>query len=136
MTFSHPKIPHGLSNDGIPQVNIDQLNPRNLFSGFKIPPLPVAQQIGQLSFDGDIFNFISRAMRLTCSKLIKTLEWGEWQQSQYTMLDQYEDQGLFGAPAAVTSTAAVFNLVWTYVVKELDKHKKTCCTCDGFSRGG
>jgi hypothetical protein len=46
LTFSHPKIPHGLSNDGIPQVNIDQLNPCNLFSGFEIPPLPVAQQIG------------------------------------------------------------------------------------------
>jgi hypothetical protein len=59
---------HGLSNDGIPHVNIDQLNPWNLFSGFEIPPLPIAWQIGQLSFDGDIFNFISHAMRLLCGK--------------------------------------------------------------------
>jgi hypothetical protein len=51
------------------------------------------------------------------------------------MLDQYKDQGLFGAPVTVTSTAAVFNLVWAYVVKELDKHKKACCTFDGSSRG-
>jgi hypothetical protein len=136
LTFSHPKIPYGLSNDGIPQVNIDQLNPCNLFSGFKIPPLPVTRQIGRLSFDGDAFNFISRAMHLTRDKLIKILEWGEWQQSKYTMLDQYKDQGLFGAPVAVTSTAAIFNLVWTYVVKELDKCNKACCTCDGSSRGG
>jgi hypothetical protein len=136
LTFSHPEIPHGISNDGIPQVNIDQLNPCNLFSEFEIPTLPVAQQIGQLSFDGDVFNYISRAMRLTRGKLIKTPEWGEWQQSEYTMLDQYENQGLFGAPVAVTSTATVFNLVWTYVVKELDKPKKACSTCDGSSRGG
>jgi hypothetical protein len=135
LTFSRPKIPHGLSNDGIPQVNIDQLNPCNLFSGFEIPPLPVAQKIDQLNFDGDVFNFISRAMHLTCGKLIKTPEWGEWQQSEYTMLDQYEDQGLFEAPVAVTSTAAVFNLAWTYIVKELDKRKKACCTCDGSSSG-
>jgi hypothetical protein len=51
------------------------------------------------------------------------------------MLDQYKDQGLFGAPVAATSTAAIFNLMWTYVVKELDKRKKACCTCDGSSRG-
>jgi hypothetical protein len=136
LTFFHPEIPHGLSNDGIPQVNINQLNPCNLFSGFEIPPLPVARQIGQLSFDGEVFNFISHAMHLTCGKLIKTLEWGEWQQSEYTMLDQCKDQGLFGAPVAVTSTAAIFNLMWTYVVKELDKRKKACCTCDGSSHGG
>jgi hypothetical protein len=75
-------------------------------------------------------------MCLTCGKLIKTPEWGEWQQSEYTMLDQYKDQSLVGATVEVTSTAAVFNLVWTYVVKELDKRKKACCTCDGSSRGG
>jgi hypothetical protein len=136
LPFSHPEIPHGLSNDGTPQVTIDQLNPCNLFSGFKIPFLPVTWQIGQLSFDGDVFNFISRAMHLRCRKLIKTLEWGEWQQSEYTMLDQYKDQGLFGAQVTVTSTASVFNLMWTYIVKELDKRKKACCTCDGSSCGG
>jgi hypothetical protein len=74
-------------------------------------------------------------MCLTCGKFTKTPKWGEWQQSEYTMLDQYKDQGLFGAPVAVTSTAAIFILVWTYIVKELDKCKKACCTCDGSSRG-
>jgi hypothetical protein len=95
LIFSHPEIPHGFSNDGIPQVNINQLNPCNLFSGFEIPPLPVARKIGQLGFDGDIFNFILRAMHLTRGKSINTPEWDEWQQSENTMLDQYKDQGLF-----------------------------------------
>jgi hypothetical protein len=29
--FFPPEIQHGLSNDGIPQVNIDQLNPKTSF---------------------------------------------------------------------------------------------------------
>ena len=45
-------------------------------------------------------------------------------ESEFTMLDQYETQGLFGAPVPATDKDAIFNLVWTYVVKELDKHKK------------
>ena len=28
LTFSHPEIKHGLTNEGIPQVNLDQLNPK------------------------------------------------------------------------------------------------------------
>ena len=35
-----------------------------------------------------------------------------------------------------TDKDAIFNLVWTYVVKELDKRKKARCTCDGSTRGG
>jgi len=31
LTFSHPEIAHGLTNDGIPQINVGQLNPRHLF---------------------------------------------------------------------------------------------------------
>ena len=40
------------------------------------------------------------------------------------MLDQYEAQGLFGAPVPANDTDAIFNLVRSYVVKELDKRKK------------
>ena len=50
------------------------------------------------------------------------MEWGEWQQSEFTMLDQYEAQGLFGTPVKVESNEAVLNFVWTYMVKELDMH--------------
>ena len=52
------------------------------------------------------------------------------------MLDQYEEQGLFGTPIPAINKDAIFNLVWTYVVKELDKRKKAQCTCDGSTRGG
>jgi hypothetical protein len=56
-------------------------------------------------------------MRLTRGKLKVTKEWDEWQQSEFTMLDQYEAQGLFGAPIPATNKDAIFNLVWTCVVK-------------------
>ncbi len=58
-------------------------------------------------------------MGLTQGKLFKTAEWSEWQQSESTMLDQFEAQGLFGKPVKVDSNEEVFNLVWTYVVNSL-----------------
>jgi hypothetical protein len=96
----------------------------------------VAQQCGNVKYDGEVYNFTSLAMRLTRSKLMKTADWNEWQQSEFTMLDQYKAQGLSGTPVKVDSNEVVFILVWTYVVKELDKHKKARCTCDGSIRSG
>ena len=43
---------------------------------------------------------------------------------------------MFGQPCPVTKQEAVFHLIWTYVVKELDGRKKARCTCDGSTRGG
>ncbi len=77
-----------------------------------------------IRLDGGVYDFESLAMRLTRGKLKVTPDWDEWQQSEFTMLDQYKAQGLFGAPVTATNTDAIFNLVWTYVVKELDKCKK------------
>ena len=39
LTFSHPDISHGLTNDGIPQVNVNQLNPHDMISvgSFEMP---------------------------------------------------------------------------------------------------
>jgi hypothetical protein len=30
LIFSNPEVPHGLTCDGIPQVNLDQMNPRRM----------------------------------------------------------------------------------------------------------
>jgi hypothetical protein len=43
---------------------------------------------------------------------------------------------MFGAPVKVSAGFAIFNLVWTYAVKEVDGRKKARCTCDGSTRGG
>ena len=85
---------------------------------------------------GDVWNFKSLAYKLTHGKLLKQPGWSEWRASEWTQIDQYYDQGMFGKPVRVDSNEAVFNLVWTYVIKELDKRKQACCTCDGSPRSG
>ena len=75
-----------------------------------------------------MYNFESIAMGLTRGKLKTAPDWSEWQQAEGVMLDQYEEQGLFGTPVPATDRDAIFNLVWSYVVKELDKRKKARCT--------
>ena len=86
--------------------------------------LPSQQQTATIRLDEGVYNFESLAMRLTQGKLKVIKEWDEWKKSKFTMLDQDEVQGLFGEPVPATNKYAIFNLVWTYVVKELDKHKK------------
>jgi hypothetical protein len=43
---------------------------------------------------------------------------------------------MFGEPCKPTKTSAVFNLIWTYLIKKEDGRKKARCTCDGLTRGG
>jgi hypothetical protein len=75
-------------------------------------------------------------MYLTQGKLLKQLDWNEWQESEYLHLDQYYDQGMFGTPKPFSNDNAVFPLVWTYNIKAVDGQKKTQCTCDGSPRTG
>ena len=43
---------------------------------------------------------------------------------------------MLGEPIKVAPKESVFNLVWTYAVKEIDQHKKPCCVYDGLTRSG
>ena len=128
LTFSHSEIKHGLTHDGIPQVNLDQLNPRLMFDNFPMPETLTSSKL-RIIKDGDVFNYVTVAMKLTHGKLLKTEDWDVWNSSEHTQLDQYDTQGMFGAPVPNTNNGAVFNLVWTYVIKELDKRKKARFTC-------
>ena len=154
LTLSHPEIQHGLTNEGIPQVNVDQLNPRYMFKYLGLTPRtdverlterpkedypmpdPVRVKRVETKWDGDVFNYVGIAMKLTRGKLLKADDWDNWRLSEWTQLDQYDGQGMFGDPVKVDSDEAVFNLVWTYVIKKLDKRKKARCTCDGSTRSG
>ena len=60
------------------------------------------RQAGTVQIDGGVYNFESLAMRLTRGKLKTAPDWSEWQQSEGVMLDQYEEQGLFGEPVPAT----------------------------------
>jgi hypothetical protein len=70
-------------------------------------------------------------MKLTRGKHLQQDDWTDWQDSEYLQLDQYNTQEMFGTPVAPIEDDAIFHLVWTYVVKTVDGHKKAWCVCDG-----
>jgi hypothetical protein len=63
-------------------------------------------------------------MCLNWGKLLKQLDWHDWQDLEFLQLDQYFAQEMFGDPCAVTSDKAVFNLVRASNIKALDGRKK------------
>ena len=67
---------------------------------------------------------------------MKQDDWNDWNESEHLQLDQYDKQFMFGDPVIVDDDSAIFHLVWTYVVKELDGPKKPRCVCDGSTRSG
>ena len=83
LVFSHPEVEHGITNEGIPQVNLDQLNPRQMMDPTYVPtPLPShSGQIGTVR-SGHVLNYVSFGMKLTRGKLLKGSDWDEWQQSE------------------------------------------------------
>lgn len=86
---------------------------------------------------GDVWEWHNASVyKLTRAALLKGTDWEDWQNSEFAQLDQYDSQGMFGTPVNATGDLSVFNLVWSYVVKELNKRKKARCTCNGSSRGG
>jgi hypothetical protein len=94
-----------------------------------------ANHIRQI-WDGGVLHYITKAQRLTRGWLIKQDDWSDWNSLEFIQLDQYEAQGMFGEPHVVTSEEAVFNLVWTYMIKDVDKRKKAQCTCNGSPQSG
>ena len=142
LLFSHPEIRQDISHDGLPIISSapftqhihDQLNNRWDFSTVadylrKAPPYEIVES-------GDVLNYVSRAMRLTRGKLLKQDDWSDWQGSEYLQLNQYDAQGMFGEPVAMSEEDAVFHLVWTYAIKTVDGRKKARCVCDGSTRSG
>jgi hypothetical protein len=160
LLFAHPEIKHGLTNQGIPQVNMDQLNPRLLLrpsvqdlinnmptfdSNIDDTSIPLNNNdilwqpracVTRGNSEDDVFTYRTRAMKLTRGKLRQQKDWDEWHRAEWTQLDQYEDQGMFGDPVRIDDERLIFYLVWTYVEKVLDKRKKARCTCDGSTRAG
>ena len=63
-------------------------------------------------------------MQFTRGRLLKQVDWMDWQDLEYLQLDQYDKQTMFGDPVAMEKDDAVFHLVWTYNIKALDGRKK------------
>ena len=114
LLMAHAELRDGLTQDGIPQVNIDQLNTRFLINEKFID----TQQVPMVA-SGGVYNYAFS--KLTRGKLLKQEDWHEWQQSEFLQLDQYQKQFMFGTPTMVQDRSQVFHLVWTYNIKDLDK---------------
>jgi hypothetical protein len=127
--MSHPEIKSGLTSKGIPQIHIDQLNPK-----FILNLEHIAKQRAPLVESAGVFQYSFN--KLTRGKLVKEDDWSDWQASEWKQLDQYYEQLMFGKPTYVKDRSQVFHLVWTYMVKDVDKRKKARCACDGSTRGG
>ena len=73
LLLSHPEVEHGITHDGIPQVNLDQSNPRHMMDNTHVStPLPTnSAQISTVR-SGKVLNWISFGMKLTRGKLLKS----------------------------------------------------------------
>ena len=82
LLFAHSEIRHDMSNDGIPLVNMDQLNNRHQLKDYVYVPegltpdtlfnSQVAARVSWVYVDGGgVLNSMTRANRLTCSKLVR-----------------------------------------------------------------
>ena len=144
LLLAHSEIKHGQVETGIPQINADQLNHRYSFDRIDVMTQEefdswfarLPRCMYDLVNEGGVMNMVTVANKLTRRILLQQEDWPEWNESEFLQLDQYAKQHMFGEPCKVTKTSAVFNLIWTYVIKELDGRKKARCTCDGSTRGG
>ena len=55
----------------------------------KAPPYQIIE-------DGNVLNYVTRAMKLTRGKLLQQDDWTDWQTSEFLQLDQYDTEGMFG----------------------------------------
>jgi hypothetical protein len=143
LLFAHPRISHGFSNKGlpllccdqIPQLSIDQLSNR-WTPTFQPPPIGPKSPTWDVVIDGNVRNVVTMVMKLTWGKLMKQDNWTKWNESKHLQLNQYNKHFMFGDPVAAMDESAIFHLVRTYVVKELDGRKKAQCVCNCFSCSG
>jgi hypothetical protein len=113
---------------GVPQLYFDQINiiakhlrdiqeeaiTRQLTPSHTTPPTPEEP--------------VSQSFKL--HQLRKREDWPEWRKSRFKMLDQYHEQGMFGAPTPLPKHANVFRMLWTYLLK-IDGTRKARMVCDG-----
>jgi hypothetical protein len=126
LMFSHPNTSPDISHNGLPisshkefsNFTHDQLN--NHLDLLKRGPRIRRVRQYDIVISGDVWQYTTQIMRLTHGRLLKQEDWTNWQHSEYLQLDQYANQGCFGAPMLVKKDDAVFHLVWTYNIKAVD----------------
>ena len=57
-------------------------------------------------------------LNFTCAQLRKQEDYQEWRTTEWSQLNKYEIQGMFGAPIPRPFLAIILPFVWTYLMKE------------------
>jgi hypothetical protein len=90
--MAHPEIKTGLTSKGIPQIHIDQLNPK-----FILNLDHIAKQHAPFIESAGVFQYSFN--KLTRGKLVKQDDWSDW---------QYYEQLMFGKPTYVKDAEAKY----------------------------
>jgi hypothetical protein len=142
LLFSHPIVRQDISHDGLPIMSIapfTQVVHNQLNNHWDFTTAANHVRSGhpyQLVLDGDVLSCVTKAIKLTCGRLLQQTDWSDWQDSEFLQLNQYNAQDMFGDPVATNEADAIFHLVWTYNIKAVDGRKKIRCVCDGSTHSG
>ena len=136
------------SGEGLPTIHFDQLNViahhlHAIKTGETIwnDPLtwpPITDEALHLAIHKGL-----ALPKLTRKKAQQLTEWPKFQDSEWSQLNKYEKQGMFGSPCPCPpkdSKSVILPWVWTYLFKvdplTLDDMEKSRGTCNGGPRHG
>jgi hypothetical protein len=71
----------------------------------------------------------------TLKQLKVRQDWPQWQEARYKMLDNYQEQGMFGSPMQPPKGVNIHHMLWKYMIKMCGT-RKARMVCDGAPRGG
>jgi hypothetical protein len=104
--MAHSAIRDGLVETGIPLVNADQLNHRYLFDRIDVMTqdefvrwfASLPGHLYKVIESGGVHNMTWQHNKLTRRILLDQPDWDEWAALEFTQLDQYARQHMFGHP--------------------------------------
>ena len=142
--FAKPKW-HSTSGEGLPILHFDQLNVimhhlQAIETGDTTWNNPLEwPNISEESLQIAISKGISLP-RLTRRKVKQMDEWPQFLESEWTQLNKYHSQKMFGEPCPRPKNVTVLPWVWTYLFKmdpvTFDNLPKSRGTCNGANRPG
>jgi len=123
--------------EGIPQLYCDQLNV--IAQHLQQPTIHTLQSTDSIQTESTQPPETAstpdpdRGKFFKLKELKQRSEWEEWHQSNFKMLDQYQNQGMFSAPQALPKAANALHMLWTYFLK-LCGTRKSRMGCNGSPR--
>jgi hypothetical protein len=117
--FTHDDVRINLTAEGVPQLYFDQLSYiRHHLDDIRSPTSPTAR-------------------KLTRRTLADTADWPEWEASEYKLLNQFAQQGMFADPIPTPPNGLRLQLgVDLQRQDRQSQTKKARGVCDGPTRGG